>query len=113
MRRIHCRGARDVGGDDVDLLAAETPVYLGGPYGRATLGGEKEFGEDEQTIHDNVVGRSGKAFGSSVVIVRTWRPYGIGAFRSSRPHDNGQFRNHASFARFQAVFASRRTRIDV
>jgi len=52
MRRIHSRRADHIGSDDMDFLAAETSVHLGGPHGRTTLGREKEFGEDEQTSHD-------------------------------------------------------------
>lgn len=51
MRRVHSRRAGHIGSDDMDFLAAETPVHLGGPHGCTALGREKEFGEDKQTSH--------------------------------------------------------------
>ena len=44
MRRVDFGGARHVGGDDVDFLAAEALVDLGRPDSSAALGGEEEFG---------------------------------------------------------------------
>jgi len=52
VRRVPRRRTGHIGRDDMDFLAAETPVHLRRPHGRTALGREKEFGEDEQTIHD-------------------------------------------------------------
>ncbi len=49
MLRILLRSARHVGGNDVDLLATKAPIHFVEPHRRATLSGQVQFCDDQET----------------------------------------------------------------
>jgi hypothetical protein len=50
MVQIVLLGARDVGGDHVNLLAAEPAIHFVKPYCSAALGRQEQLGQDEQPL---------------------------------------------------------------